>query len=70
MDRSCAIDIFSSAPQYSVTASEFAEGPFVATHFTNREAIEALKDRTKTLSAFIGGAELEGSTAGLSRTGT
>ncbi|HDD71565.1 MAG TPA: radical SAM protein [Candidatus Aenigmarchaeota archaeon] len=52
---SCPLDTFSTAPQYSVVAAEYVEGPAVATHFTNKQAIELLKGRTKTLTEFIGG---------------
>ncbi|MEM2057095.1 MAG: SPASM domain-containing protein [Thermoproteota archaeon] len=38
-----------------MTSYRFAFGPVVATHFTNRTAIETLKGRTKSLTEFIGG---------------
>jgi radical SAM protein with 4Fe4S-binding SPASM domain len=49
------LDTFSTAPQYAVTSYKFAFGPVVATHFTNRVAMEMLKGRTKSLTEFIGG---------------
>jgi radical SAM protein with 4Fe4S-binding SPASM domain len=55
IDESYKLDAFSTAPQYAVTSVKFAFGPVVATHFTNRVAIEMLKGRTKSLTEFIGG---------------
>lgn len=55
IDEDCRLDVFSTAPQYAVTSFKFAFGPVVATHFTNREAMEMLKGRTKSLTEFIGG---------------
>jgi radical SAM protein with 4Fe4S-binding SPASM domain len=55
IDESRKLDTFSTAPQYAVTSLKFAFGPVVATHFTNRTAIEMLKGRTKSLTEFIGG---------------
>lgn len=55
IDKKCRLDIFSTAPQYSRIAKEFAAGPDIATHFTNKQAMEMLQGRTKTLSEFIGG---------------
>ena len=55
LDPACPMDIFSTAPQYSRIAMEFAEGPAVATHFTNKAALQALRGRTKALTEFIGG---------------
>ena len=55
VDENRKIDTFSTAPQYAVTSYKFAFGPVVATHFTNRAAIEMLKGRTKSLAEFIGG---------------
>lgn len=49
------LEVFSTAPQYAVSSLKFAFGPVVATHFTNRTAMEMLKGRTKTLTEFIGG---------------
>ncbi|MEM3030094.1 MAG: radical SAM protein, partial [Thermoproteota archaeon] len=45
VDDNRKIDTFSTAPQYAVTSYRFAFGPVVATHFTNRTAIETLKGR-------------------------
>jgi len=55
IDANCKLDVFSTAPQYAVTSLKYAEGPAVATHFTNKEAMEMLRGRTKTLTEFIGG---------------
>jgi len=55
LDKGCRLDVFSTAPQYSRIAKEFASGPEVATHFTNKQATEMLQGRTKTLTEFIGG---------------
>ena len=55
VDENRKIDTLSTAPQYAVTSYKFAFGPVVATHFTNRAAIEMLKGRTKSLAEFIGG---------------
>jgi len=55
IDNSCKLDTFSTAPQYAVTSFKFAFGPAVATHFTNKAAIEMLRGRTKSLTEFIGG---------------
>jgi len=55
VDKNCRLDIFSTAPQYAVTSFKFAFGPVIATHFTNKAAIEMLQGRTKTLTEFIGG---------------
>jgi radical SAM protein with 4Fe4S-binding SPASM domain len=55
VDENRKIDTLSTAPQYAVTSYKFAFGPVVATHFTNRAAIEMLKGRTKSLTEFIGG---------------
>jgi radical SAM protein with 4Fe4S-binding SPASM domain len=55
IDNSSKLDTFSTAPQYAVTSHKFAFGPVVATHFTNRVAMEMLKGRTKSLTEFIGG---------------
>lgn len=52
---SCPLDTFSTAPQYSVVSAEYVNGPAVATHFTNKQAIEMLRGRTKSLTEFIGG---------------
>jgi len=54
IDKECKLDIFSTAPQYARIAVEFGEA-CVPTHFVNKDAIEMLKGRTKTLSEFIGG---------------
>lgn len=55
LDKECKLRVFSTAPQYSKVAREYGEGPTVATHFTNREAIRLLSGRAKTLAEFIGG---------------
>ncbi len=55
IDKGCRLDVFSTAPQYSRVAKEFLEGPAVATHFTNRHAMEMLQGRTSSLTEFIGG---------------
>jgi radical SAM protein with 4Fe4S-binding SPASM domain len=55
LDKGCRLDVFSTAPQYSRIAKEFASGPEVATHFTNKQATEMLQGRTKALTEFIGG---------------
>lgn len=55
IDSKCRLDVFSTAPQYARVAKEFASGPEIATHFTNRQAMEMLQGKTKTLSEFIGG---------------
>jgi len=55
IDSDRKLDTFSTAPQYAVTSYKFAFGPVVATHFTNRAAMEMLKGRTKSLTEFIGG---------------
>jgi radical SAM protein with 4Fe4S-binding SPASM domain len=55
IDPNCRLDVFSTAPQYAVSSLKYAEGPAVATHFTNKEAMELLRGRTKTLTEFIGG---------------
>lgn len=54
-DKKCKLRVLSTAPQYSRVAREFAKGPAVATHFTNKKAIRLLSGRTKTLTEFIGG---------------
>jgi len=55
IDKGCRLDVFSTAPQYAVTSARYADGPAVATHFTNKQAMDALQGRTKTLTEFIGG---------------
>lgn len=55
IDTNCKLDTFSTAPQYAVTSFKFAFGPVIATHFTNKAAMEALQGRTKSLTEFIGG---------------
>jgi len=55
IDSNRKLDVFSTAPQYAVTSYKFAFGPMVATHFMNRDALEMLKGRTKSLTEFIGG---------------
>jgi len=55
IDKNCKLDVFSTAPQYSVISAEYASGPAIATHFTNKAAMDALQGRTKTLTEFIGG---------------
>ncbi|MEM5793959.1 MAG: radical SAM protein [Candidatus Aenigmatarchaeota archaeon] len=55
IDSNCRLDVFSTAPQYAVASLKYANSPAVATHFTNKEAMELLKGRTKTLTEFIGG---------------
>jgi len=55
IDSNCRLDVFSTAPQYAVASLKYAEGPAVATHFTNQAAISLLRGRTKTLTEFIGG---------------
>lgn len=55
INPNCRLDVFSTAPQYAVASLKYAEGPAVATHFTNKEAMELLRGRTKTLTEFIGG---------------
>lgn len=55
IDQNCPLDTFSTAPQYAVTAAEYPTGPAVATHFTNKTALEMLKGKTKALTEFIGG---------------
>jgi len=55
IDNNCKLDVFSTAPQYAVTSFKFAFGPVVATHFMNKEAMEMLRGRTKSLTEFIGG---------------
>jgi len=54
IDSNRKLDVFSTAPQYAVTSYKFAFGPMVATHFMNRDALEMLKGRTKSLTEFIG----------------
>lgn len=59
MDTNCRLICYSTAPQYSTVSWRYAFGeesaPLVATHFTNRGAIEALQGRTKSLADFLGG---------------
>jgi len=54
MDSSCRLNVLSTAPQYARIALEFAEGPTVTTHFTNRVAM-GMKGKTRKLGEFIGG---------------
>jgi radical SAM protein with 4Fe4S-binding SPASM domain len=54
-NKKCKMNTFSTAPQYAVTAEQCSAGPAVATHFTNKEAMQALKGRTRTLTEFVGG---------------
>ncbi|MCX8168623.1 MAG: radical SAM protein [Candidatus Methanomethylicia archaeon] len=51
----CRIQTFSTAPQYSVISVNFGNGPLMATHFSNKSAIEILKGKAKALAEFIGG---------------
>jgi radical SAM protein with 4Fe4S-binding SPASM domain len=55
LDKNCKLDVFSTSPQYAVTSAKYACGPAVATHFTNKDATEALQGKTKNLTEFIGG---------------
>ncbi|MEM3615549.1 MAG: radical SAM protein [Candidatus Methanomethylicia archaeon] len=50
----CRIQTFSTAPQYSVTSVNF-DGPIIATHFSNKSAMEMLRGKAKVLADFIGG---------------
>lgn len=54
MDKSCRLNVLSTAPQYARIAMEFAEGPAVMTHFTNQAAMN-IKGKTRELGEFIGG---------------
>ncbi|NIO19737.1 MAG: radical SAM protein [Candidatus Aenigmarchaeota archaeon] len=54
MDKSCKLNVLSTAPQYARIAMEFAEGPTVTTHFTNKISM-GMKGKTKRLGEFIGG---------------
>ncbi len=54
MNKSCMLNVLSTAPQYARVALEFAEGPAVMTHFTNKAAMN-IGGKTKTLGEFIGG---------------
>jgi radical SAM protein with 4Fe4S-binding SPASM domain len=51
----CRIQTYSTAPQYSVISVNFEGGPIIATHFTNKSAMELLKGKAKALAEFIGG---------------
>ncbi|MGQ9788012.1 MAG: radical SAM protein [Candidatus Hadarchaeaceae archaeon] len=59
MNNNCRLICYSTAPQYSSVSWKYAFGsesaPLVATHFTNRGAIEALQGKTKSLAEFLGG---------------
>jgi len=59
ISNNCRLICYSTAPQYSTISWEYAFGgesaPVVATHFTNRGAIQALQGRTKSLAEFLGG---------------
>ena len=55
VENNSKLDTFSTAPQYAVISHKFAFGPVVATHFTNKSAMEMLRGRTKSLTEFIGG---------------
>ncbi len=55
VDPNCPLDTFSTAPQYAVISARYPTGPAVATHFTNKKALEMLKGKTKALTEFIGG---------------
>ena len=55
IDKKCKLDVFSTSPQYAVISARYADGPAVATHFTNKDAIDALQGKTKSLTEFIGG---------------
>lgn len=55
IDRSCPLDVFSTSPQYAVSATEFKDGLSIPTHFANKKALEMLKGKAKSLSEFIGG---------------
>ena len=52
-------DVLSTSPQYSrisiKTAREDPDAPVLPTHFAGKQARDALKGKTKTLSSFIGG---------------
>lgn len=51
----CRMIFYSTAPQYSMVSWEFAYGPVISTHFTNKAAMEAMQGKTKMLSEFLGG---------------
>ena len=58
MGNNCKLFCYSTAPQYSVISWEFAYGAgagVVPTHFTNENAMRALRGRTKSLAEFLGG---------------
>lgn len=59
MNNNCKLICYSTAPQYSTVSWEFAFGSeapgIISTHFTNRETMEALQGRTKSLADFLGG---------------
>jgi len=55
VDKSSKLEVLSTAPQYAVTSYKFAFGPAVATHFVNKEVMEALRGKTRSLVEFIGG---------------
>ncbi|HDD46016.1 MAG TPA: radical SAM protein [Candidatus Aenigmarchaeota archaeon] len=55
ISKSCMLDVFSTAPQYAVTAVRSGSESIVATHFTNKAAMDMLKGRAKALAEFIGG---------------
>lgn len=54
VDKSSKLEVLSTAPQYAVTSYKFAFGPTVATHFVNKEVMEALRGKTRSLVEFIG----------------
>ncbi|MEM0211936.1 MAG: radical SAM protein [Candidatus Methanomethylicia archaeon] len=51
----CRIQTFSTAPQYSVVSVNFGNGPLMATHFSNKSAMELLRGKARALAEFIGG---------------
>ncbi len=54
MDKTCRLNVLSTAPQYARIAMEFVNGPTVTTHFTNKAAM-TMKGQTRELGEFIGG---------------
>jgi len=60
MNGGCKTILYSTSPQYSMVSLEFAEGGYgdmgvVSTHFTSKEAMKALRGRTRSLADFLGG---------------
>lgn len=55
VDSNCPMTFYSTAPQYSMVSWKFAQGPSIATHFTNEAALETLRGKTRSLAQFLGG---------------